>query len=197
MRVTTSPVQENRRLFHLGLSVSYRKASSDHTLRFRTHPETSLTMVYFLNTDKIPGVYSHSLIGLEGAWVNGPWSAQSEFMRADVRRSTGSSLGFDGGYLFVSWFVTGESRPYTKRSGTFGRVIPKKNGALELAARYSYLNLTDSSVHGGKERNFTFGVNYYFNPYIRCMTEFVLMKVDSVSGSEHPRALLARLQYNF
>lgn len=197
MRITTSPDLDDRQLFHLGLSASYRKAGNKHTLRFHSHPETSVTTDYLVNTGKIRDVDSHSLIGLEGAWVGGPWTVQTEYMRADVNRTTGSDLVFSGGYIFASWFVTGESRPYSKHSGTFGRVIPKNGGALELAARYSSLNLADSSVHGGKERNITLGVNYYFNPYVRCMAEYVLINVDSRSGSEHPRALLARLQYDF
>ena len=53
-------------------------------------------------------------------------------------------LNFDGFYTSLSWFVTGESRPYDHQAGCFARVIPKRNfdwgrggwGAWELAAFY-------------------------------------------------------------
>lgn len=196
-RMTIAPIHHDQNVLHLGMSGSYRKASSEQTLRFRTHPESAVTTVYLVNTDKIAAVDSHSLLGVEGAWVSGPWSLQSEYMRTVVNRSKDSDLVFDGGYLYASWFVTGESRPYSENSGTFGRINPKGGGAWELAARYSYLDLTDGAVHGGEERNTTLGVNYYFNPYIRCMADYVLINVKSDTGSEHPSALLARLQFDF
>lgn len=196
-RVTVAPVHQDQNVLHLGMSGSYRKASSEQTVRFRTHPESSVTTVYLVNTDKITDVDRHSLLGVEGAWVSGRWTLQSEYMHTVVKRSQGSELVFNGGYLFASWFVTGESRPYSENSGTFGRINPKGGGAWELAARYSYLDLTDGAIHGGVERNTTLGVNYYFNPYIRCMADYVLIKVKSGTGSEHSSALLARLQFYF
>lgn len=197
VRMFGVPVQHEGQILHLGMAANYRQTSSEHTLRFRAHPETDLTRAYLVNTDNISAVHDRYLVGLEGAWISGPWLLQSEYMRTGVNRSDEPNLSFDGGYLYASWFATGESRNYNKSSGTFGRISPKGSGALELAARYSFLNLTDGSVTGGEEQNMTVGVNYYFNAYVRVMADYVHISVDSATSQEHPSAVLGRLQIDF
>ena len=47
---------------------------------------------------------------------------------------------------------------------------------MELAFRLSYLDLNSKSINGGKETNFTFGVNWYLNEKIRFMFNYVRAK---------------------
>ena len=112
-----------------------------------------------VDTGNLPGDVDYfTLFGGELAGVYGPFSAQGEYLRADVDRDTGGDLGFDGYYGYVSWFLTGESRNYRPDRGVFDILQPHKPfslksgawGAWELAVRYSGLDLSDETVGGGE-----------------------------------------------
>ena len=63
-------------------------------------------------------------------------------------------------------------------------------------ARYSTLDLSDESVDGGEEDNFTFGVNWYPTPNFRFMANYV--KVLDLKGGDFdeadPDAFMLRAQ---
>jgi phosphate-selective porin OprO/OprP len=112
----------------------------------------------------------------------GPFSVQTEWTYNRVDGGQGqSSLNFWGGYAFASWFLTGEHRNYDHGKGRFNRVRPAANfnpakgdwGAWELAARYSYLDLDDQNVSGGKLWDVTVGLNWYLFPNLRWMLNYV------------------------
>ena len=67
------------------------------------------------------------------------------------------------------WAVTGETRAYRKRSGTFDPLPVARQvnrggwGALEFALRYSRLDLTEGMVDGGEMDIFSLGVNWWLS----------------------------------
>jgi phosphate-selective porin OprO/OprP len=91
--------------------------------------------------------------------------------------------------LYVSYFLTGEHRSYSKNKGAFDRVKPKQNfgldkekgwGAWEIAGRYSYLDLSDGGISGGELDDFTLGVNWYLYPNVRIMGNYIFADLDDV-----------------
>jgi phosphate-selective porin OprO and OprP len=133
------------------------------------------------------------LFDAEFAWIHGPLSFQTEFMAVPVDRTAGSDVLFHAGYAFVSYFLTGEHRPYIKQQGIHDRVVPFENffrvrdedgcivngrGAWEVAARWSYIDLTDDNIQGGVKHNYTLGLNWYLNPYTRVKWEFIHSNLD-------------------
>ena len=113
-------------------------------------------------------------LGTELAVVLGPFSAQGEYFVSTLKGNGAGAtdIDFDGGYAFVSYFLTGESRAYNAAKGTFGRV--KSEGAIELAARYDIMNLDDVGfgTNAAEVTSYTLGANYYFNPYVRMMVNY-------------------------
>ena len=88
--------------------------------------------------------------------------------------------------MYVSYFLTGENREYDTSRGIFTGARPKKYfrfreegwGALEIALRHSYLDLNDKNITGGKERNVTLGLNWYFTSKTRIMFNYVHARID-------------------
>ncbi|SVD80624.1 uncharacterized protein METZ01_LOCUS433478, partial [marine metagenome] len=141
---------------------------------------------------------------VEAAVVCGPFSVQGEYFYSTVRRKANfSDVDFQGSYIFVSWFLTGESRNYKHKSGAFSRIRPNNNagqggvGAWELGLRYSQIDLNDDVIFGGEEENITLGLNWYVNPLIRFMANVVLIDTDPKAGNEEVTAFQMRAQIEF
>ncbi|NLS93340.1 MAG: hypothetical protein GXX96_14380 [Planctomycetaceae bacterium] len=195
MRTTFLPwydeATEGRGLLHTGVAYSYR-AVGDETLQLRARPEAHLGP-YILDTGTID-VDNYHLAGAELAYVYGPFSAQSELFHANLDMIGAPNVDLDGCYVFFSYFLTGETRPYKRNAGAFNdRVRPHENffrvrgedgcaitgkGAWEILYRYSYVDLNDGVVAGGRASDHTFGLNWYLTPYTRMMFNYVHSTAD-------------------
>ena len=194
-RVHFAPLSGDGSVVHLGGSASYRGGGGSDVIRYRERPESHVTSTRLVDTGDVSGYDNQTLLGAEAAAVFGPFSLQGEYMQTDVDTSGGGSdPKFNGWYAFGSWFLTGEHRPYKGSNGTFGRVKPKSivgqggHGAWELAARYSSLDLDDSGVNGGKQDDYTLGVNWYATPNIRFMANYIHVKTTPTSEVKYPDA---------
>jgi phosphate-selective porin OprO/OprP len=138
-----------------------------------------------------------TVLGTELFYVMGPLSLQSEWafawINAPVVSGTRSGdLGFHGGYVQLSYFLTGENRGYDRRLGrsattyiarpfTNAWVVRDEEGGLccgtgawELAARWSYLNLNDGPVQGGVMNAWDLGVNWYLSNNMKLQIEYMI-----------------------
>lgn len=191
LRLTGLPwyAAKGRKLVHLGFAYSYRQAP-ENEVRFRTRPEARLDSLRFVDTGKLTASTEHRL-GFEGALVVGRFSLQGEFMLTlpETEDPDLDDPTFTAFYVMVSLFLTGEHRPYSRSEADFGRPKPKRNfdlqgglGAWEVAVRLSHIDLDDAfafdNSRGGKELNFTIGVNWYLNPNTRFTWNYVLATVD-------------------
>jgi phosphate-selective porin OprO/OprP len=204
-RLTYAPLAEDRSALHLGIATRYRKLDDERKVRIDSRPESHLTDIRYLDTGKLEQRHSTMLLGLEGAWVSGPFSLQGEWMQSKIEANEGVDLTFSGWYLQASWFLTGESRRYKQRKGKFGRIHPLSDyGAVELAARFSSLDLNNEEVEGGSSDNITLGMNWYINQQIRLMANMILVDNDryadadgDVEGEDQPSILQLRAQVDF
>jgi len=113
---------------------------------------------------------------VELALVYGPFTLQGEYFSAAVDSPATGDPTFSGWYATASYWLTGECSNYKK--GVFDRVTPCCNfldndccckGALQLAVRYDFLDLTDGAIVGGELTHFIVGVNWHLNPNARIM----------------------------
>ncbi|MEE3053759.1 MAG: porin [Planctomycetota bacterium] len=192
-----------RNLLHIGAAASSRIIDG---LTIQPRPSAHLA-------GKLPGAEDETAdgefrYGVEAAWVRGPLSVQAEFMGSSV--SAADNFSYTGWYVMASYFLTGESRPYDTRRGTFKRVKPAKNfswgeswGAVELAVRYGSIDggdlarldretkIPDDTRDGPKLDDLTVGLNIYHNPTFRTMFNYVYSDMD---GGEEVHAFLVRWQ---
>ncbi len=198
-RGTWALLHGDRRSLHLGAAGERREPGSSGKVRYRTGPESHLTSVFLVNTGNIDAVDNTLTMGLEAALVEGPFSLQGEYIQADVQRDSGlPELNFDGWYIFGSWLLTGESRPYSVSDGAIDRIIPRGEwGAWELALRYSTIDLNDHDILGGKANSTTLGLNWYINPRIRFMANYIRMESEREGVSDNPDIFQLRSQLVF
>jgi phosphate-selective porin OprO/OprP len=207
LRITALPLwsqNENgaQKLLHLGVSANVL-FSGNSTVQYRSRPESYLAP-YVVDTGKI-SADGAVVVGAEIAWVDGPFSIQGETMSSWVDETDGGVPNFNGFYGSASWFLTGESRPYNRADGIFGRLIPNQNfnfghggwGALELAARVSYIDLNSGDVHGGRTTMLMGGVNWYLTPHIRWRFNYGLAQVRSHSPQGNVNIFQTRIEVDF
>jgi phosphate-selective porin OprO/OprP len=184
-RATTTLMNDKdaHKVVHLGVNFDSRPGKN---VKFRTENHVGSKYALGFASDK------RSDIGFEVATTFGPLSIQGEYKMnnstVDVVNKTFKTNSF---YVFASYFITGEHRPYKK--GTFGRVKPKNDvdnggmGALEVAVRYSAVDNTDFKSYVGdsnydKVNNITFGLNWYLNAHARVMYNYVATDLNGIGG---------------
>ena len=179
-RLAATPYQASKtQLVHVGLAYHLQM---EEGFRFRARPEARTKSVRLVDvrgdSDRV------DQIGLEGALVYGPISLQGEYMMATPDVPGTDHPTFSAQYVMASYFLTGESRPYS--GGAFGRPKPKRKfdlkkgtvGAVELAARMSKIDLSNDAFEGGDERNFSVGVNWYPHNNARVTFNYVAAYLD-------------------
>ena len=193
--------EDTHSMIHTGVSVSFSQ-SKDGAFQYRSRPESFLAprLVDTGSIDADDGF----LYGLELAGVHGPFSLQAEFIQVhlfDLPRD----LHFEGGYIYGSWFLTGESRPYRVQRGVFGQVKPRKDfswkhrtwGAFELTARLSRLDLSNEQIRGGEMNIVMGGFNWYWNPYVRLMFNAGYADISDTDETGDLALLQTRVQMQF
>ena len=201
---------------HVGASGTYVFQFADqgfgtsprYPLRLRERPEVRVDGTRLIDTGSIDAEHA-SIYGVEfGAnWRN--FYAQGEHFWYDIERraSTLDDPDFAGYYLQGSWIFTGERRRYNAATGSFQGprpMVPFSSnggfGAFELAARYSRMNLNfeegiegtaaaAGSIRGGNQSVVTLGLNWYPNPNIKMMLDYLLIDVDRLNPAGADNAL--------
>lgn len=196
-RLVYRPLLQGGTILHLGINAA-RESDGDDSMRLRARPESHQDSHRLVDTGAISDVDHFDRFGLEAAYVRDRFSAQAEYNRQDISRNMGPDLAFPGYYLYASYFLTNDSRPYSNASGAFATLTPSSpRGAWEVAARFSSLDLSDRSVLGGQADTVTLGINYYLNRNVRFTANYIMADSDEFAGDDDPAALQLRLRITF
>ena len=212
-----------RRLIHLGFGYSHRTPNGGN-VDYRVRSESRIVEARYIdpnltaiaNADLPAGVVrlnatdvqTIDLFDAELAGVVGPWWWQAEYLHSMLDTDNEGTLGFDGYYVQTGYVITGEKRNYNHARGTFTPPVPKKNfspfrgqgqgwGAWEVAGRYSFVDMTDGPVQGGKQTAYTFGLNWYANPNIRWALNYIHNDIDNDFYDGDFDVLQSRVQIAF
>jgi len=211
-RLTWAPFYQGGQILHFGIAGSHRipDAPAD-AMTFSSRGENNMSSAasdLAVTTGSINNIESVDLLGLEASGVYGPFSLQGEWVRTSLNRRPGSfEPTFHGYYVEGSYFITGESRNYVAKTGTFDRVKPKWElnpsenawGAWQVAARYSDLDLNDGSIHGGELKDTTLSLRWLPRQNISLTLNYIMQNTDNfaVTANDDPRILLFRTQFDF
>ena len=145
------------------------------------------------------------LFNVEGALALGRMAIQSEARVVRVERASGEVLSFPGAYAQLRYMMTGETIPYSRKNGVFGRIVPRNDwnssggiGAWEVLGRVSHLDLNDADINGGRLTDFTVGCNWYWNRYTKMQFNWIHSRLnDDVIGDSRANAFAIRAQLDF
>ena len=198
---------------HLGLSGTYVFTPPDqgsgvttgrYGLRFRDRPEIRVDSTRLIDTGSIDANHAYAA-GVEFAtnWRN-LWVQGENFWYGIERRqpTSISNPHFSGYYVEGSWVLTGERHRYNPATGSYQSPRPFKPfardggpGAWELALRYSHSDLDANagmhgaalvgSVRGGVQSVWVAGVNWYLNPNLRVLFDYLRIQVDRLNPAGH------------
>jgi phosphate-selective porin OprO and OprP len=186
-------------LIHTGVWGSWRSINNNYnqngTVRtggwaFQSQPDSNVDRTNWINTGNLTNAKTSSthhevdnigMVGAELAGAYGPAHFGAEYMQAQISGTGYSGADtLEGFYAYGGFFLTGETRPYDEKRGTWGRLVPKQNfiggsgwGAWEVAARYDLMDMNTKHINGGALGIGTFALNWYLTPRIRLMTDWV------------------------
>jgi phosphate-selective porin OprO/OprP len=203
-RVTWVPINGDATKLHVGAWARYRDRQDQANFNYQARNNTNYGARY-ISTGAV-GV-SDTMVGLEGVFIQGPFSVQGEWATADVDRLANVSSNLKSYYVSGSWFVTGEMKNLDVKKGEWGRtkilnpMTAGGLGALELAVRYDNTDLTDFNIPAtaGEYSAWTLGANWYPHPYVRFMANYTKSENDNraVGADVDVETLQVRAQFDF
>ncbi|HEY9111402.1 MAG TPA: porin [Rhodanobacteraceae bacterium] len=194
-RAVFTPVRRADAVVHLGVSAS-REERDGGTARVRARPEVALTPVRLVDTGTLQGVDHIDRVGVEAGWLRGPLLVQGEYLTLRAQRPAAADFTSQGGYVTAAWLLTGEAHGY-KGSGFTNPMPAHAWGAVELALRFSTLDLDDGSVTGGREHDWTLGLNWYIGKHFKLQANYIRAFSDrkGLVVAPHIVGLRAQIQW--
>ena len=122
---------------------------------------------------KIKDVDKKEKKNIEALYINNKFSLQAEYTTV-LTEALKDDYNFNGYYFEGSYFILGKGKRYKFGDSTLGKIRPNKDGALELAFRYSYLDLNDKDEYGGTQVDYNYGVNWYYSPQLKFMFNYII-----------------------
>jgi phosphate-selective porin OprO and OprP len=189
--------RDGSQLLHVGFGATHRHLN-DNLIDVRGRPSVR-TMPGVLEpplaeTGTIAGTTQEAL-DAELAGVYGPWTLQSEYFCTWVHDAVfpnspppqgvpRGTLFYQGAYVELLYFLTGEHRDYDRTNAVFDRVIPLRNfnvwgeehgwGAWQVGIRYGYLDLQNKGVNGATLNDVVLGLNWFLNPNMKIQWNFAI-----------------------
>jgi phosphate-selective porin OprO/OprP len=178
---------------HLGLGL--RRVGPDAGLiRHSGRPESNVADKY-LDTGDFPADYTGE-ISLEAVWEQGPVALMAEHVESRAEAPASGNPKFSGSYVTLSWTLTGESRRYNRAAGYAIPISPlNRQGAIELVARYSHVDLTDGAIDGGVLDKWHFGANWWVSRQWKVGASYGDADLEKGALEGNTQMLLFRLQW--
>jgi phosphate-selective porin OprO/OprP len=164
---------------HLAGSIHYRSLKDQvlaEPLRYRARPFVRTTDLRFVDTGNLTGASAERGLGLEGAYVSGRFHATAESFWQQVTRTGFADPTFNGGYGEVGYLLTDDVTAY--RGGVYDRIRPKHPlgkggiGAIQINARYDWLDLNDAGIVGGRQQMAGVSMIWIPTDYVRFIADY-------------------------
>lgn len=208
-RLAFSPAGDKQWALHVGgniqgvLKVADTGAGALRTrqLRLRERPELRVDGTRLVDTGSLNATGATAYGAELGAFYKN-LQVSAEAFRIDVDRPAVTNPSFDGWYVQGAWTLTGEHHVWSSQSGGFKGIKPTKAfnpaegawGAVEIAARYSVLDLDDNAgvlgaatpvggVRGGEQKIASAVLNWHPNAVYRFQLQYQRVEIDRLNAA--------------
>jgi len=187
-----APCDCEYRFWEVGASYSYQGEIRE--AQYRARAADTATGPRIVDTGTFDADNAQ-LIGVETAFQWDRWHFQGEYITAIVSSAIADDPTYWGWYAEASYMLLGGARPFKRAYATFDRVKPCRNfwakdccgfGALEIGARYDYVDLDDGNVEGGVAQGVTVGLNWWLNPNTLVRLNYAYVDVENAHGVGSP-----------
>jgi phosphate-selective porin OprO/OprP len=165
----------DRGVLHVAAQARYAQSNAGE-LQYRSKPESFQAQAYAIDTGKF-AAESATAYGFETYYRPGPFMVGMEYFVSTADAPASGNPMFHGGEVLAAHILTGETRPYNVRGAFFDRISPSRSvfsggpGAWEAVARFSYSDMDDGPIRGGRFWRLTPMVNWHMSDNARL--EFV------------------------
>ena len=157
-------------VLHLGVNMRWARPD-EGVFQVRSKPESN-PAPYFLDTGSFASDHSYSLGG-EAYYRRGPLLVGTEINRHSFSSEVAGDPTFTGGDVVLSYMLTPGERPFLSTNSVFYFVNPEESlfsggpGAWEVVVKYSFYDLNDGRLPGGRFWRVTPMVNWHVHEYLR------------------------------
>ena len=171
---------------HLAASAHVRDLNdASTTVRYRARPFLHTTDVRLVDTRAFSATGERTF-GAELAYMRGPFHVTFEGAQQTARRPGLEDPTFWGGYAEIGMLLTpGDKNAY--RNGVYDRIRPSHPvnaggiGAIQLNARYDYLDLTDGGIVGGTQQSAGLSMLWIPTDYVRFLVNYGHLWIDDAA----------------
>lgn len=189
-------------ILHIGGSVRLRDRNKQSAYTYSSRPSQINYGTSFLSTGAIGE--KDTTYGIEGIFSKGSFTAFGEYQIMNVETLNAPDQKFDGGFVELSYFLTGETRGYSASSGTLSGVKPNSPfqeggyGAWAVVGRYDFLDLSGDKMGlptvaaptiptawrtaGGKAQSFTIGAMWQPTDFVVFRATYAQTKFENTKG---------------
>jgi phosphate-selective porin OprO/OprP len=180
-RLTYSPIHEKNRMLHIGLGLDRTKSKNNLLSDFDGEPEIH-PGADLLDDNGEAGYDEAIRYVVEASGFYGPYALQAEYSTAGLKGSNKGHADADytAWYIYGSYYLTGESRRYNWKEGSFSQTKVKNPvsggglGAWELGLRYSGGDFEDGATNTHDEAEvLTVGLNWYPSNNVRFSANYI------------------------
>lgn len=196
--------EKNDRLFHLGMSCSYRKPeASTNSFTYKIKTDSSTNTTASLSSGVINNTDYAKLICFEKLFLFKNYKIQGEYSNIKIERD--NSLGeesFQAYYIQASKILTKEKYSFSRNKHQFNTIKTKSvfdggRGAWELAVRYGLLDLNSQAITQGQLKKHMFAVNWYGNISLKVSLNYTYATTENSSNIANENEHIIGFRTNF
>lgn len=170
---------------HIGGSAYYREFNDlGSTTRYSVRPFIHTTDLRLVDTKAFSATGERG-IGAELAYINGRFHATGEGHWLTAVRPGLPDPTFNGGYAEVGYLLTDDVTAY--KAGAYDRIHPKHPlgsggfGALQINARYDWLDLNSAGIVGGRQKIAGASLLWIPTDYVRFILDYGHIRVNDAA----------------